>query len=122
MAGDRVLLNLVFSNLIGNAVKYTPADGKVEIAVTQSIGHYIVSISDTGIGIPTKELDRVFEDFYRATNTAGKQIEGTGTGLSVVKQIVESHNGEISVISPAEGGTKENPGTTFTVTLPYTKD
>ncbi|MBL1211914.1 MAG: HAMP domain-containing histidine kinase [Ignavibacteriae bacterium] len=121
ISGDKVLLKLVFSNLIGNAVKYTPPKGKVEIAVSQLDGKSKIIISDSGIGIPVKEQDKVFEEFYRATNTSGKKIEGTGTGLSVVKQIVESHNGEITIESPAKSGTKQNPGTTFTVTLPSTK-
>ena len=117
--GDKVLLNLVFSNLIGNAVKYTPENGKVEVKLEQSIDHFKVSISDTGIGIPSGEWEKVFEEFYRATNTSNNKYEGTGTGLSVVKQILESHNGQIEIESPSKIGSKDSPGTTFILILPF---
>ena len=121
LSGDKVLLNLAFSNLISNAVKYTGKGGKVEITIDQSLDHYIVSISDTGIGIPRDEYEKIFEEFYRASNTSKKKIEGTGTGLAVVKQVINSHNGQIIVESPSHIGTRENPGTTFMITLPYSK-
>jgi signal transduction histidine kinase len=121
LSGDNVLLNLAFSNLIGNAVKYTPHGGKVNISIDQSLDHYIVSISDTGIGIPRDEHEKIFEEYYRASNTSNKAIEGTGTGLAVVKQVINSHNGQITLKSPSLIGNRENPGTTFIVSLPYSK-
>lgn len=116
--GDEVLLNLVFSNLIGNAVKYTIGDGKVVVSHTNENKSHKITISDTGIGIPEKELEKVFQEFYRASNTKEKAIEGTGTGLSVVKQIIEQHQGTISIKSPSIIGNTNNPGTEFTITLP----
>lgn len=116
--GDKVLLNLVFSNLIGNAVKYTVSNGKVFVSHQQDKMNHKITIADTGIGIPEQEIDKVFQEYYRASNTTTNSIEGTGTGLSVVKQIVEQHNGSINIKSPSNIGTAEKPGTEFIVTLP----
>ena len=115
---DQVLLQLTFSNLITNAIKYTGADGTIEITLNEDQSHINFQIADNGIGIPVKELNKIFDDFYRASNSRNKAFEGTGVGLSVVKQIVESHGGRISVYSPSALGTKINPGTSFEIQLP----
>jgi len=117
--GDKLLLEIAFSNLIGNAVKYVGNNGLVEIAFTNTQNEEIITISDNGIGIPAKDLDKIFTDFYRASNIKEKSYEGTGLGLSVVKQIIERHNGSISAESPSNISSENKPGATFTITMPY---
>jgi Signal transduction histidine kinase len=116
--GDKTFLELAFSNLIGNAVKYTADEGKIEIIIEDKIGELSVEITDSGIGVPEKDLSSIFNDFYRASNLKKNKIEGTGLGLSVVKQIIDQHNGKISVISPSRLAHGENRGATFKITLP----
>ncbi len=113
---DSVLLDLVFSNLIGNAVKYTPENGTVLIKIKDDSNSRIVEIIDNGIGIPKDEQQKIFDDYYRASNSNKK--EGAGVGLSVVKQVIENHNGKIELKSPSRLGNNERPGTEFKVYLP----
>ena len=103
------------TNLLLNAIKYTPANGTVEINVKKNSDGLLVEIIDTGIGIPKKEVHRVFDEFYRATNAKKVEKDGTGLGLSIVKQIVERHSGKIWVDSYDGAGAK------FSFTLPKTK-
>ena len=116
--GDPLLLEIAFSNLINNAVKYVKENGIIEVKINSDNGNITVSIIDNGIGIPHKDLKNIFRDFYRASNIKQKS-EGTGLGLSFVKQIIERHNGEIKVESPSKLGDTNNPGTSFTVTIPF---
>lgn len=109
---DRDALSLVFSNLIDNAVKYTNERGRVSVAVSYNGSYVRVSVEDTGLGIAEQELDKIFEEFYRSRNEHTASIPGTGLGLSLVKRLVEMHQGHIEVKSAL--GT----GTTFTVNLP----
>jgi signal transduction histidine kinase len=102
----------VLENLIGNAVKYTPADGQVEVRVGLRATSAEVVIADTGMGIPRDEMPRLWEEFFRASNARHSGIVGTGLGLSIVKRLVDSFGGMISVQS------EEGRGTTFTVVLP----
>lgn len=104
----------IFSNLIGNAVKYTPPDGELTVHLTQQTGNAVITISDTGIGIPAIDLPHLWDEFFRASNARRSQIVGTGLGLSIVKRLVDSYGGMISVQSV------EGKGTTFTVSLPIT--
>jgi len=109
---DRNSMEGIFTNLISNAIKYTPEGGKVWITLGEEGGFVKASVSDTGIGIKKEDLPRIFDKFYRAKTTETRQIVGTGLGLSIVKSIVDAHLGSISVESE-EGG-----GTTFTVIFP----
>ena len=102
------------TNLLLNAIKYTPQDGSIEVGAKDDGDQVLVEISDTGIGIPWEELPKVFDEFYRATNARKIEEDGTGLGLSISKQIVERHGGRIWVQS------NEGPGTTFRFTLPKT--
>jgi two-component system phosphate regulon sensor histidine kinase PhoR len=102
----------IFTNLISNAVKYTPEGGKVWVHLGEESGFVKANVSDTGIGIKKEDLPRIFDKFYRVKNIETRQIVGTGLGLSIVKSIVDAHLGSITVESE-EGG-----GTTFTVSLP----
>ncbi len=105
-------LALIFDNLIGNAVKYTPEGGQVSVHMTRQGDTAVVTIVDTGIGIPAEDMPHLWEEFFRAGNARKAGIVGTGLGLSIVKRLVESFGGRIGVQSV------ERQGTTFTVTLP----
>jgi two-component system phosphate regulon sensor histidine kinase PhoR len=105
-------IEAVLVNLIDNAIKYTPADGRVHVTAENLSGWVMVHVADTGIGIPRKHHTRIFERFYRVDKARSRQSGGTGLGLSIVKHMVEAHGGEVNVES--ESGN----GTTFTVRLP----
>lgn len=105
-------LERVFVNLVGNAVKYTPAGGSVSVRAWSEDGQIKVEVADTGIGIPEEALPRVFDEFYRAKNAKSMEMEGTGLGLAIAKDVVEQHGGQISVKSAV------GEGSTFYVTLP----
>jgi len=108
---DRAKINQVLTNLVGNAIKFTPEKGKVSINVHLQNEELVISISDTGIGIPKEALTKIFECFYRV-NQRDKEIQGTGLGLAIVHKIVMMHSGRIEVASEV------GQGTTFTVFLP----
>ena len=99
-------------NLISNALKYTPAGGVVRVAVERAGAGAVVSIRDSGIGIPREELSRVFERFYQVDKARGPQ-RGTGLGLAIAREIVEAHGGRIAVDSRGRG-----KGAEFRVWLP----
>lgn len=111
LSGDPFLIEMVLSNIIGNAVKYSHENGRVCIHLLRYDRFYTIKISDNGVGIPEKEIPKLFDDFYRASNVKDKGYEGTGLGLSVVKLIVERHGGTITIKSPSEIGDKNYPGT-----------
>jgi len=112
LTGDEFSINEMITNLLFNAIKYTPAGNSVHLEATRHNGRVQLDFVDTGIGIPESELDNVFDEFFRATNAKKTEKDGTGLGLSLVKQIVGRHGGEISVKSV------EGRGSTFTVILP----
>ena len=109
---DRSQIERVFINLIGNAIKFTPPQGKIAIRSYKMDKEIQIDISDTGCGIPEKEQEVIFEEFYRVDNTINETAKGTGLGLTLVKRIIEAHNGKIWVKS------KEGSGSTFSFTLP----
>ncbi len=109
---DRNSMEGIFTNLISNAIKYTPEGGKVWVTLGEEGQFVKASISDTGIGIKKEDLPRIFDKFYRVKTAETRQIVGTGLGLSIVKSIVDAHLGSITVES------EEGKGTTFTVFLP----
>ncbi len=110
--GEAVLLEETVTNLLFNAVKYTPDGGRVGLEVTQN-GEFIqVKIADTGIGVPEADLTRVFEEFYRADNARAAERDGTGLGLAFARQVVERHGGRIWAENNPDGGS------TFIFTLP----
>ncbi len=118
LKGDPVLLELAFSNLIGNAVKYVGHNGKVSVILETIPKGVQVEICDNGIGIPPKDLDKIFKDFYRASNIKQSGYEGSGLGLSIVKQIIERHGGNVKVESPSKFGSEDKPGSSFIISLP----
>lgn len=109
---DRSQIERVFINLLGNAVKFTPQDGKITIKARKIDKVVQIDISDTGIGMPTEALNMVFDEFYRVDNPINQQVKGTGLGLSLVKHIIEAHKGKIWVES------KVGKGSAFIFTLP----
>lgn len=110
--GVRKILDEIIFNLCDNAVKYNRSGGDVKVSVKNSADTVTVTVSDTGIGIPTVQQDRVFERFYRVDKARSKSIGGTGLGLSIVKHGVMYHNAQISLES------KENEGTTVVINFP----
>lgn len=110
--GDQFSIEEMITNLLLNAIKYTPEKGTVTLDVSEQKGDILVEITDTGIGVPEDELEFVFDEFFRASNARKTERDGTGLGLSIVKQIVERHSGEIWVESKLGEGTK------FAFTLP----
>ena len=116
ITGNPFTIEELYSNLLMNAVKYTPANGKIELTVKSRINHIVTEISDSGIGIPKEELSKVFDEFYRASNVPKDIKTGSGLGLSIVKQIIEDHKGQIWVSS--------EPGiwTKFTFLLPKNRE
>ena len=109
---DQGQLEQVLLNLLDNAIKYTPDGGDIAIRTRQENKRVVIEVSDTGIGIPSKDLKRIFERFYRVDEGRSREQGGTGLGLAIVKHIVQLHGGEITVSSEA------GKGSTFTVTLP----
>ena len=117
--GDKVLLELAFSNVLGNAIKYMEEKGKVEIDLSDSESGATIEICDNGIGIPEKDIDKIFNQFVRASNIKHKNYDGSGLGLSLVKEIIERHNGSIRAESPSRLMEQGRPGSSFIIFLPY---
>ncbi len=115
---DKTLFYLSFSNLINNSIKYTREGGLIEILLEKRGDSIETEICDNGIGIPKNDIEKIFDEFYRASNVQGKNIEGTGTGLSIIKQIVDAHGGTIEVESPSRLAGEGRPGTSFKISLP----
>jgi len=109
---DRDRLEQLMINIIGNAIKYTPDEGKITIYIGIMYNQVYVKVVDTGIGIPEKDLERIFERFYRVDKARSRQMGGTGLGLSIAKEIVEAHGGTITAASEIDKGTE------ITVKLP----
>ena len=112
VSGDGDRLAQVLTNLISNAIKYTPPGGKVWVATRAADAGIHVIVRDTGVGISAHDLERIFERFYQVDKARGPQ-RGTGLGLAIVKEIVTAHGGRITAFSDGEG-----KGATFTVWLP----
>ena len=105
-------LRLLVRNLIENALQYTGSKGRVEVATGSEDGQAVLRVSDTGIGIPARERDRVFERFYRVDRARSRDTGGTGLGLSIVRHVAENHRGTVTLDSQL------GRGSTFTVRLP----
>jgi two-component system sensor histidine kinase SenX3 len=114
--GDREQVTMAIHNLVENAINYSPDGTRVAIGVNEADGICEISISDQGIGIPEKDLERIFERFYRVDAARSRITGGTGLGLSIVKHVVTNHGGDISVWSV------EGAGSTFTIRLPLVND
>jgi two-component system phosphate regulon sensor histidine kinase PhoR len=103
---DRSKLEQVMVNLLDNAIKYTPENGSITISTSEANDSVTITVADTGIGIPPKDLPRIFERFYRVDAARSREQGGTGLGLAIVKHIIQLHGGSISVEStPGKGST-----------------
>jgi signal transduction histidine kinase len=109
---DRHRLTQLLDNLISNAIKFTPEDGRVRVAARCEGVQWQLEVADSGIGIPPDEVGQLFDRFFRASNARTAALPGTGLGLSVVKTIADLHGGRVEVDSAL------GAGTTFRVWLP----
>lgn len=109
---DRESLRRILANLVSNAIKYTPPNGRVQADLSWDEHWLEFTVSDSGIGIPQEDLPHLFTEFYRAKNARQSQPLGTGLGLAIVKQLVTQFEGQVTVRST------EGEGSTFTVYLP----
>ena len=113
VSGDEAQLVSAVSNLLDNAVKYSDSGSSVKVKVREASDGWVeVGVRDKGIGIPTKDLERIFERFYRVDRARSRETGGTGLGLSIVRHVAENHGGEVTVTS------SEGEGSTFVLRLP----
>jgi len=112
VVADPTRLGQILNNLVDNAVKFNRQGGKVTVSAEEKEGQVAVSVEDSGSGIPSADLSRIFERLYRADKSRSRKVEGSGLGLAIVKHLVQSHGGEISAASEVGKGSR------FTFTLP----
>ncbi len=113
---DTDKMTQVIDNILNNAIKYSPDGGKIKVGMKTTDGQLIISISDEGLGIPKKDLPRIFDRFYRVDKARSRAQGGTGLGLAIAKEIIKQHKGFIWAKS------EYGKGSTFTIVLPYDKD
>lgn len=111
--GDRERLSQVITNLLDNAIKFTPEKGMITVETRKECYSLIISISDTGIGIPEKQVEKIFTKFFQVDNRVARKYSGTGLGLTICKGIINAHGGNITVESTLK------KGSTFNIVLPY---
>jgi signal transduction histidine kinase len=109
-------LETVLNNLIGNAIKYTPPEGSIQVELEEKEGCALLRVADTGIGIPAEDLPHLGEEFFRAKNAYGRNIQGTGLGLSIVKEFVKRFGAQIDIKS------HDGQGTTVALEFPPCED
>jgi two-component system sensor histidine kinase SenX3 len=112
VSGSARDLSLLVRNLIDNAIRYTSPEGTIEIDIAARESTVALTVADSGMGIPTRDLSRVFERFYRVDRARSRETGGTGLGLAIVRHVAENHGGSVEVVSEL------GAGSTFTVTLP----
>ena len=110
---DSARIRQALLNLLGNALRYTPQGGQVKVVLDHSEEVVSIQVADSGVGIPSEDLDKVFDRFYRVDSSRDRDLPGTGLGLAVAQAIVQAHDGRIEVESPGV-----DQGSTFTVILP----
>ena len=116
MVGDRRQLVSAIHSLLENAVTFSYEEATVKVSGCQADGEIRLSVSDTGVGIPTRDLERIFERFYRVDHGRSRDTGGTGLGLSIVRHVANNHQGWVDVES------REGEGSTFTLVLPLQPD
>lgn len=115
VSGDRTRLLQVVGNIVGNAIRYTPAGGRIEIAMSHGPGTVVIRVTDTGVGISPERMPELFGLFTRGEKTSDRNSSGLGLGLALVQKLVELHGGTVTAFSEGEG-----TGSAFTVSLPRT--
>jgi signal transduction histidine kinase len=116
VSGDENQLVRLISNLVTNALQYTPAGGKVTVLLTKEEDHALIQVQDTGVGIAPEDQTHIFERFYRVNRDRSRHTGGAGLGLAIAKAIAKTHQGTIQVESEL------GKGSTFTVQLPLKKN
>jgi signal transduction histidine kinase len=111
-----VRIEQVLSNLVTNAIKFTPEGGSIDVEAHGTPGQVIVRVTDTGVGMTKEQLDRLFQAFTQVHDNPEQRLRGTGLGLYISKGIIEEHGGSVSAASRGPG-----QGSTFTVILPATR-
>jgi len=112
VSGDFALLRRLLLNLVDNGIKYTPSGGVVKVSISRSGNFAVLSVQDSGPGLPAEEREKVFQRFYRSPEARASGQGGSGLGLSIVKSIVDAHHGQVELLSPPGGGS------VFKVSLP----
>ncbi len=115
--GDAVRLTQVVVNLLNNAIKFTPKDGRIALGIERHADYVDLWVRDTGRGIAADDLERVFEMFYQGADAKGRDEGGLGLGLTLVQQLVQMHGGSVRAHSPGPG-----MGSEFSVRLPVASD
>jgi two-component system sensor histidine kinase GlrK len=110
--GDRAKLQTLVDNLVSNAIKFSPENGRLHVHLHAREGQAVIEVADSGPGIPEDERRRVFDAFYQGSNTANGHVRGTGLGLSIAREYAQAHGGYIEVIDG------ESPGACLRVILP----
>jgi signal transduction histidine kinase len=113
--GDSEKLMAVVNQLLDNALKFTPPSGKITVRAISQVADVVISVSDTGIGIPPERINEVFEPFHQLDESASRRYGGTGLGLAIVKRILDEHNAKFNLVS------RVNQGTTFEFHLPISE-
>jgi signal transduction histidine kinase len=113
ICGDAARLRMVVEHMLSNAVKYTPDGGDITVQLSWDGVGATLRVSDTGVGIPPDERERLFQRFFRASNIRNQGVPGTGLGLAISRTVIERHGG---TITGSDNG--DAPGTTFVVRLP----
>ena len=103
----------MIDNIMNNAIKYSPDGGKITVHLLETHNNVVLSVTDEGLGIPKKDLEKVFERFYRVDKARARKQGGTGLGLAISKEVIKAHKGTIWVDSI------EGKGSTFSFSLPY---
>ena len=116
ITGDRSRLEQVMMNVVGNSIKYTPDGGTISVDAGVTGKSAWIEVSDTGIGIPAKDRERIFDRFYRVDKARSREKGGTGLGLSIAREIVLRHHGTISLTS------HDGPGCTVRIVLPIRQE
>ena len=114
---DRNLLKLALSNLVSNSIKYTEPNGLIEVTINDKSNSIEIIVADDGIGIPKEELDKIFNEFYRTKISREKNIEGSGLGMTLVREIITKLGGKIEIKSPSYLQKEGRPGTEVILTL-----
>ncbi|MEN8799843.1 MAG: ATP-binding protein, partial [Flavobacteriaceae bacterium] len=112
LMGDKELLKVGIINILNNAVKYTPQNGKITLSLFNQNGHIIFDVVDTGYGISSKDLPYIFDKTYRSADPLVREVSGSGLGLAITQEIIALHGGEIEVHS------ESGKGAQFTIKLP----